>query len=87
MPSSHRTFVVLRRLPAAVAVAIVLTATTITFAQAEPTAARKDGPPPSATKNYSIPWVATMLGLAAIIAPVAIATRRKWEMPFPEDEE
>jgi hypothetical protein len=76
----------LRRLATVATTAVVLLTAALAHAEAQPTGTSKDAPAGPASKNYSIPWVATIMGLAAIIVPVAMASRRKWEMPF-EDEE
>jgi len=86
----HACFAWLRRLSAVAAVAAVLLTATFASAQAKPsaTAANKKGDPlEKKSKNYSIPWVATIACLAAIAVPVAMATRRKWDMPFEIDDE
>jgi hypothetical protein len=82
MPSPIGLVSKLRRLAAVVATAVVLLSTTTSFAQA----AKKEEPEKK-TKNYSIPWVVTVLCLAGLVVPVAMATQRKWEMPFEDDEE
>jgi hypothetical protein len=86
MPSLSRFFRSLGRWSAvAVAAAMLLTATAA-FAQ-NSAVNKKDPQEEKGAKNYSIPWIATLLGLAAIVAPVAMATRRKWDMPFENDED
>ena len=88
MPSPIGLVSRLRRLLAVVApavivtIAVLLTATT-TFAQAE----KRGDPAEKKSKNYSIPWVVTVLCLAGLVVPVAMATQRKWEMPFEDDDE
>jgi hypothetical protein len=82
MPSPVGLVTTFRRLAAVVATAAVLLTATVSFAQA----AKKEEPAPK-SKNYSIPWVVTVLCLAGLVVPVAMATQRKWEMPFEDDDE
>jgi hypothetical protein len=87
MPSLPRLFRSLRRGLSVVAAAAVLLAATTVFAQSDKDAEKKDPAAAKEPKNYSLPWIATLLGAAAIVAPVVMATQRKWEMPFDDEEE
>jgi len=83
MPSFVAALTAVRRLAAVV----VATALLFTASTALAQAGKKDDPVEKKAKNYSIPWVVTLLCLAGIVTPVAMATRRKWEVPTEEDEE
>jgi len=82
MPSPVGLVTTFLRLAAVVAAAAVLLTANVSFAQA----GKKEEPAPK-SKNYSIPWVVTVLCLAGLVVPVAMATQRKWEMPFEDDDE
>jgi phosphate/sulfate permease len=82
MPSLAAALTTVRRLIAVVATTAVLFSASAALAQSD----KKDDAAEKKSKNYSIPWVITLLSLAIFAAPVAIATQRKWEVPTDDDE-
>jgi hypothetical protein len=82
MLSHARHLRALRRLSAAATAAVVLFSATTLFGQSSAKEKVEKTP-----KNYSIPWIITLAGMAGIAVPVGMATRRKWELPFEGEED
>ena len=87
MPSHIGLISRLRRFIAVVGPAVIVTVAVLLTAGTALAQAEKKEPAEKKSKNYSIPWVVTVLCLAGLVVPVAMATQRKWEMPFEDDEE
>lgn len=39
-----------------------------------------------ATRNWSMGWAVTLLAMGLVIAPVCMAAKRQWDLPFQLDE-
>lgn len=74
-------FRVLRPVAALLVVASVAFASESARAQGK---GKKVEEPP--TKNWSIPWFLTLVCFAGLIAPVCVAARRQWDLPFHLDQ-